>query len=185
MEGGGQARPRDPGSAHQTPGPPLPLPKGHGPAASHRYLSNLSHPRVDPMLSGPGTLCTPVHLHSGPHEGSPELLHVHVRNLGFLCLVIQARCHSEARATQQVGADQVPSTLPRPEPPNSPLRSLGPGQTQEGYQVQASLAVALCTYLEGRGDRGALGPLPAPCPRQKPAVNLHLREEQVACDLAG
>lgn len=55
----------DPGSAHQTPGPSPPLgpwflPKGHGPAASHRYLPHLSLPSAHPELLGLGLQCTPT-----------------------------------------------------------------------------------------------------------------------------
>lgn len=72
-------------------------------------------------------------------------------------------------------------------PSNSPLKAPRPKPNPGGgTQSRPSGAGTLCTYLEGRGDPGVLGHRPAPCPRrQKPAVSLHLWEEQAACDLAG
>lgn len=66
-------------------------------------------------------------------------------------------------------------------PPNGPFEV---PSSRVGTQSRSACAAALCTYLEAQGDPAALGCPPAPCPRQKPAVSLHLWEEQMACDPA-
>lgn len=70
-------------------------------------------------------------------------------------------------------------------PPNGPFEVSWPrSSSRAGAQSRSACAAALCTYLEALGDPGALGYPLAPCPRQKPAVSLHLWEEQMACDPA-
>lgn len=84
------------------------------------------------------------------------------------------------RPHSRLGQTNFPAPCQGQSPQTTPQGVLAWAKPRKGYPLQASLVVVLCTYLEGQGDPGALGPLPAPCPRQKPAVSLHLWEEQVA-----
>lgn len=153
------------------------LPRGCGPPDSQRHLSHLNCPCAEPMLP----LGMGLHALQGiPHSRASGIWGSVSSPIGELPLGSHEpylRSHSRSGQTKSLAPFQGCG------PPNGPLEDPW-ASSRVGTQPRSACAAALCSYLEARGDPAALGCLPAPCPRQKPAVSLHLWEEQMACDPA-